>query len=146
MVLFFAYEGYQTGFKDNFLKFGPTEDENGNSASILGIKLDNWENVVLAYIIIFLSTILQTYYSYAVEHSLFKYLSNPLIKNINYSKFWAYLLSFLDPLMHILLHIVTFFATATFQLQYILPQLLGIYLASLPFIYKKLNSKKFLKL
>ena len=42
------------------------------------------------------------------------------------------------------LYILQFYATATFQIQYIIPQFLGNYITDLPFTLKWLNGKKFI--
>ena len=47
----------------------------------------------------------------------------------------------LDPLFNTLLYIITFYATATFQIQYLLPQLLGTYIINIPYILLWFSNK-----
>ena len=50
----------------------------------------------------------------------------------------------IDPIIQIILYIIRFYATATFQIQYIIPQFIGSYITDLPFTLKWLNGKKFI--
>jgi len=145
LFAFFLSQGLTTGFGNNFLTFGPTKDEQtGEPTTFMGIQLDTWNNVGLVYVIIFISTVLQSYYGNAVGGNLHAYVLNPAIDTVPYSKFWTYLVFMTDPLISIILYIIQFYATATFQIQYIIPQFIGNYITDLPFALKWLNSKKFI--
>jgi len=145
LFAFFLAQGLTTGFGNNFLTFGPTKDEQtGESTMFMGIQLDTWNNVGLVYVIIFISTVLQSYYGNAVGGNLHAYVFNPAIDTVPYSKFWTYLVFMTDPLISIILYIIQFYATATFQIQYIIPQFIGNYITDLPFTLKWLNGKKFI--
>ena len=138
-------EGLTTGFGNNFLSFGPTKDEqSGELTMFMGIKLNSWTSVNVVYLIIFISTILQSYYGNVVGSNLNAYVFNPAVELVPYSKFWTYLVYMIDPLISIILYILQFYATATFQIQYIIPQFLGNYITDLPFTLKWLNGKKFI--
>lgn len=141
---FFLGQGLTKGFGNNFAKFGPTEDDDGEPSTFLGIELNSWKNVILAYAIIFLSSMLSSYYHNVVGDDLRAYIWNPAVKTVKYSKFWSYLVLLVDPLINIILHVIQFFATATFQIQYILPQFLASYFVGLPFTLEWLNSKTFI--
>ena len=145
LFAFFLAQGLTTGFGNNFLTFGPTKDEQtGEPTMFMGIQLDTWNNVGLVYVIIFISTVLQSYYNNSVGGNLNAYVFNPAIDTVPYSKFWTYIVYMSDPLISIILYIIQFYATATFQLQYIIPQFIGNYITDLPFTLKWLNGKKFI--
>lgn len=143
-ITFFLSQGLTSGFDKNFLKFGPTEDDEGNPTTFLGIKLKNWHNVIIAYIVIFFTSVLSSYYKNVIGDNLHAYIWNPAVKEVKYSKFWTYLVLLIDPIVNIIIYVIKFFATATFQVQYILPQFLASYFISLPFTLKLLNSKTFI--
>ena len=145
LILFFLIEGLTTGFGNNFLSFGPTKDaQTGKATMFMGIELKSWTTVNIVYLIIFLTTVLQSYYSNAIDSNLHAYVFNPAIELVPYSKFWTYLVYMIDPLITLVLFILRFYATATFQLQYIIPQFIGSYITNLPFTLIWLNSKKFI--
>ena len=148
LVFFLGYfltQGLTTGFGQNFLAFGPTEDENGNPTYFMGIKLDNWNIVGILYVIIFTTTVLQTYYFNVVGTNIHAYVWNAAVETVPYSKFWTYLVLLVDPLISIILRVINFYATATFQIQYIIPQFIASYFTDLPFVLKWLGGKKFIK-
>ena len=145
LIAYFLTEGLTTGFGNNFLSFGPTKDEQtGEPTMFMGIKLNSWSSVNVVYLIIFISTILQSYYGNVVGSNLHAYVFNPAVDTVPYSKFWTYLVLLIDPLITIILYIIQFYATATFQIQYIIPQFIGSYITDLPFTLKWLNGKKFI--
>ena len=119
-------EGLTTGFGNNFLSFGPTKDEqSGEPTMFMGIKLNSWTSVNVVYLIIFISTILQSYYGNVVGGNLHAYIFNPAVELVPYPKFWTYLVLLINPLITIILYIIQFYATATFQIQYIIPQFIA---------------------
>ena len=145
LIAYFLTEGLTTGFGNNFLSFGPTKDEqSGEPTMFMGIKLNSWTSVNVVYLIIFISTILQSYYGNAVGGNIHAYVFNPAVELVPYSKFWTYLVLLINPLITIILYIIQFYATATFQIQYIIPQFIGSYIINLPFTLKWLNGKKFI--
>ena len=61
-----------------------------------------------------------------------------------YNKLLTYVITLIDPFIKTLLYIIEFYATATFQLQFILPQFLGAYITNLPFTLHLLKQKTFI--
>ena len=145
LIAFFLTEGLTTGFGNNFLSFGPTKDEQtGVPTMFMGIKLNSWTSVNVVYLIIFISTILQSYYGNVVGTNIHAFVWNAAIVTVPFPKFWTYLVLLIDPIIQIILYIIKFYATATFQIQYIIPQFIGSYITDLPFTLKWLNGKKFI--
>jgi hypothetical protein len=140
---YFLAEGLIIGFNNNFLKFGPTKDENGKPSKFMGINLDTWKKVGIVYVLIFISTVLQNYYQNVIKHNINFHVWRST-KIVPYSKLTTYFILLIDPLINIILYIIRFYATATFQIQYILPQFIAIYLTDLPYTLKLLSSKKFI--
>jgi hypothetical protein len=145
LISYFLAQGFTTGFGNNFLTFGPTNDEiSGKPTTFMGIQLESWSNVGLVYFIIFISTVLQVYYNSVVSTNIHSFVWNAAIKVVPFPKFWTYLILLIDPIIEIILYIIRFYATATFQLQYIIPQFIGSYITDLPFTLKWLNGKTFI--
>ena len=142
---FFLSEGLYFGFGNNFVAFGPTNDTKGEPTKFMGISLKSWSDVSIAYVIIFISTLLQSYYGWIVSNNISSYVFNPTVKLIPYNKFWTYLILIINPIITTMLFVINFFATATLQMQFIIPQFLANYLANLPFTLSWLNKKKFAK-
>jgi len=142
---YFLSEGFITGFANNFLAFGPTKDSTGEPTKFIGIYLKTWTDVSLAYIIIFISTLFQTYYGWVVNDNISSYVWNPAVNAIPYNKFWTYLILTIDPIIDTLLYVISFFATTTLQMQFIIPQFLGNFIANLPFTISALRKKTFVK-
>ncbi len=141
---FFLAEGLTGGFDNNFVSFGPTKDETGNPAKFMGITLDTWNKVGIVYTIIFISAVLEKYYYNVMHHTIHTYVSNVSVTKVPYSQFWSYLILLIDPFIETLLYIVKFYAAATFQIQYILPQFIASYLTDLPFTISILASKQYI--
>jgi hypothetical protein len=141
---YFLYEGLTVGFGKNFATFGPTTDEVGNPVYFMGIKLDNWTMVSVVYVIIFITTVLQNYYYNVVGTNIHAFVWNAAVDVVPYPKFWTYLVLLIDPIINIILYIIRFYATATFQIQYLIPQFVAGYLTDLPFTLKWLGGKKFI--
>jgi hypothetical protein len=135
---------FLNGFSENFLSFGPTKQENGEYITFMGLELNNWKDVIIVYVLIFVSTIMQYYYTNFIYTNISSYVFNPLVNKIPYNKFWTYILLLVNPLIRIILFVVQFLATATFQLQYLIPQFLGGLLINLPYVLPWLSGKKFL--
>lgn len=133
------------GLGSSFIAFGPYKDKNGNDTTFAGMDLNNWNKVIIVYFIILFSSMLQVYYSNVVSKSMQLDILNNALKTISYTKFWTYFVSIADPFIQIMLYIIKFFATATFQVQFIIPQLIGSYIANLPFTFKWLSNKEFIQ-
>lgn len=145
LLCYFLSEGFRTGFGNNLLSFGPTKDSNGEPSKFIGIYLNSWTNVSLVYIITFISTLLQTYYGWVVSNNRYiaSYVLNPADNVIPKNTLWSYLI--LTPFLYTLLYVISFFATATLQMQYIIPQFLAYFIANLPFTISWLHKKTFVK-
>jgi hypothetical protein len=138
-IVFIDEEG---GFSEQFLHFGPGTTE-ANTTKFLGIKLDSWNKVALLYVVGFFASMLTTYYQTVMGQNIHSYIWNRAIKSIPYSRTWTYAIVILEPLFYQILSIVQFFTNMTLQLQFILPQFLGSYLADVPFTLKLLGEKRF---
>lgn len=143
-LAFFLSEGLTVGFGNNFLSFGPTVDSDGEPTKFMGIELDSWNKVGLVYVIVFIACILNSYYGWVVGSNIHAYVWNPAVTEVPFNKFWTYLILIINPLIQIILYVITFFATATFQIQYIIPQFIANYLMDLPFTLMWLKGKKFI--
>ena len=143
-LVFLLSEGLTVGFGNNFLAFGPTKDINGQPTQFMGINIDTWTKVGVIYTITFIASLLSAYYETNIYSNIHAYVWNPAVKEVPFSKFWTYIILILNPIIQILLYIIRFFATATFQLQYIIPQFVASYIVDLPFTLKWLSGKTFL--
>jgi hypothetical protein len=138
-IVFIDVEG---GFSNQFLHFGPgTNDQ--NTTQFLGITLDTWPKVGLMYLASFLSSLMSTYYSYAMTNNLHSYIWNRAIPKVPFSKRWTYVVIIAEPLIMKILYIISFFTNLTLQLQFIIPQFLGSILVDIPFSIQRLQEKEF---
>jgi len=136
----FIYE--EGGFSQQFLHFGPgTNDE--NTTQFLGIVLDTWTKVGLMYLAGFISSLMSTYYTYAMSNNLHSYIWNRAVKKVPFSKRWTYIVIFAEPFCIQMLQIITFFTTLTLQLQFIVPQFIGSMIIEIPFTIQMLLLKEF---
>ena len=143
-LVFFIYNASTNNIHNNFFSFGPTKDENDKSVMFLGAYLDTWGHVIIAYILIFLASVFSNYYTNVMNHNIFNLSRNLAIIDIKTNKLLTYIITMIDPFINTLLYIITFYATASFQIQYIIPQFLGSYIMHLPFALRSLGNKKFL--
>ena len=141
---FLVYDALTGNIDTKFVTFGPINDEKGNPVTFLGTKLDSWKTVIIAYLLIFFSAVFNTYYSNVIDHSLLSKITNINIINMPDNKIITYIITLIDPFIKTLLYIIEFYATATFQLQFILPQFLGAYITNLPFTLHFLKQKVFI--
>ena len=144
-ILIFIYIlGMMGAFSKNFLHFGPSTDEE-TSTVFLGTKIDSWEKVIKLYVLGFLTAIMGTYY-----HSVFKSWSlnqvrDLSVKHININKTLANIMIILDPLVTNISSILGLFLTLTLQLQFLVPQMLGRFIASVLVSRAYLKNKKSFK-
>ena len=141
---FLIYDSLTGNIDNKFVTFGPINDEKGEPVTFLGTKLDNWKNVIIVYVLIFFSSIFNSYYANIIDHSLLSKITDTNIINMPYNKLLTYVITLIDPFIKTLLYIIEFYATATFQLQFILPQFLGAYITNLPFTLHLLKQKTFI--
>jgi hypothetical protein len=138
-LIFMDVEG---GFSKKFLRFGPgTTDE--NTTKFIGIKIDSWSKVITLYAISFLTSLMISYYDVIIYNNIHRYVWNPAITHIPYSKFWTYTAILSQPLFNQLLLIIQFYMALTLQLQFIIPQFMGEFIAQLPFSLQTLGRKTY---
>ena len=142
-VGFFVYNALTNKKTNHFFSFGPTKDDDGKPISFLGTELDNWGHVWVAYILIFVASLFNHYYNDVIDHNILHHLTNTAVDKMPFNKLITYIVILVDPFMKTLLYIIEFYAVATFQIQYIIPQFIGAYLINLPFSLHLMNSKKF---
>lgn len=144
LISLFISEGITEGFEKNFFSFGPNVDNKGEYSTFMGIKLNSWKNVSLTYVFLLITSIMEIYFNISTHklHKIIDY-SSLLNKIIPLPKLWTYIYFTFEPLFTILIYIIKFYATATLQFQYILPQLLGSYIVSIPFTIDWLTGKEF---
>ena len=138
-IAFIQVEG---GFSSQFLHFGPGTNAD-NTTSFIGIVLDTWSKTILMYFVSFLSSLMNTYYLYAMTNNLHSYIWNRAITNVPFSKKWTYIVILSEPLLMQILQITSFFTTLTLQLQFILPQFVGSAIVEIPFTIAMLRLKTF---
>jgi len=140
-LIFLDEEG---AFVGKFLQFGPSTDPK-TQTTFLHMKLDTWHKVIMVYIIAFLSAFLQNYYGTVMYDFIHNYAWNPVIKKIDYSKKWTYLITTIEPILYFILGIVSFFIFFTQQLQFIFIQFFANSLINIPYTWYRLSQKTFTK-
>lgn len=147
IILFalFLSEGLNEGFAKNFFVFGPNVNDKGEPSTFMGIKLSSWSHVIITYIILLITSIMEIYFNIST-HKLNKIIdySSLLNKLIPLPKLWTYIYFIFEPFITILIYIIKFYATATLQIQYIIPQLIGSYIVNIPFMLHWLKGKEFI--
>ena len=138
-MIFIAKEG---GFTSQFVHFGPGTNES-NTTSFLGIVLDSWQKVILMYFVSFLSSVMNTYYSYAMTNNLHSYIWNRAVPKVPFSKKWTYVVILIEPILLEILSITQFFTSLTMQLQFIIPQFIGSMIIEVPFTIQRLREKEY---
>ena len=138
-IIFISIEG---GFSNQFLHFGPGTDVT-NTTTFIGIVLDTWPKVILMYFISFLSSVMNTYYLYAMTNNLHSYIWNRAVPNVPFSRRWTYIVTLAEPFIMQVLTITTFFTNLTMQLQFIVPQFIGGIIIEIPFTIQRLREKKY---
>lgn len=138
-ITFIAVEG---GFTSQFLHFGPGTNPT-NTTSFLGIVLDTWEKVILMYFVSFLSSLMNTYYTYAMTNNLHSYIWNRAVPKVPFSKRWTYIVVLAEPCILQVLAITEFFTNLTMQLQFIIPQFIGSIIIEVPFTIQRLREKEY---
>jgi hypothetical protein len=136
----FIYE--EGGFSQQFLHFGPGTTD-ANTTQFLGIVLDTWSKVYLMYLAGFMSSVMSTYYNYAMINNLHSYIWNRAVPEVPFSKRWTYIVILAEPAFFQILNIISFFTSLTLQLQFIIPQFIGGTLIEIPFSIQRLREKKF---
>lgn len=136
-IIFLDVEG---GFSNNFLKFGPSTT---NPTYFLGVKLDSWSKVIIMYFIGFISALMTSYYYTIMATSVHNYIYSASVKEVPHSKSLMYSIVLLEPILYQILTVIQFFMNLTMQLQFILPQIIGDFVAGLPFTINLLGTKQY---
>jgi hypothetical protein len=134
-----------SNFHKNFLLFGPKKNDEDKYAKFAGIELNTWKKIIIVYFMIFFASVFQAYYKNVIHHGVDKYVYYSDLSEIPLSKLWTYIILLINPFIDTLLYLIKFFATATFQLQFIIPQFIGSYIVNLPYIIHILKDKKFIQ-
>jgi hypothetical protein len=145
LVIYILLTEKTSKFSNNFLLFGPKKNDENKYAKFAGVELDTWKKIIIVYVMIFLASVFQTYYKNVIHHGVDKYIYYSDSSEIPFSKLWAYIILLVNPFIDTLLYVIKFFATATFQLQFIIPQFIGSYIVNLPYIVHMLKGKKFIQ-
>lgn len=137
LIAYITFIDEEGGFSKNFLNFGPSETR------FLGIKVDSWPKVISVYFLGFLAAVMTTYYETIVENHVHSYIWNKAIKKVPFSRIWTHIIVFLEPFFDEILSVIQFFTTMTMQLQFLIPQFIGHFIADVPFTLQILMTKKF---
>lgn len=142
LVAYLIFIDEEGGFGESFLHFGPGKDE-ASTTKFLGIKLDNWTKVILLYIVGFFSSLMTSYYQTVMSNNIHSYIWNRALTSVPYSKTWTYIIVMMEPFFYQILSIIQFFTNMTMQLQFIIPQFVGSFIADIPFTLQRLGEKRF---
>jgi hypothetical protein len=129
-------------FSQKFLHFGPGTNEQ-NTAKFIGMPMNTWQKVIMLYIIGFFISFIKTYYESVIDDKVYSYIFNKALSEIPLTRLHTYLIILLDPLLKGIINIVQIFTIFAGQLQFILPQLIGQYIARIPFVLNILGEKEF---
>lgn len=124
-LIFLDREG---AFQKKFLQFGPAPD-----AKFLNMTLNTWEKVISVYVIAFFSAASLSYYQNYASSFVNQVLINPAYKGkINQSEFWSKVLVTIDPIITAIMGILNILVAMTVQLQFIIWQILGNLIITIP--------------
>lgn len=141
LIGYFIFLDLEGGFSNGFLQFGPGATDEEHATYFMSIKVDTWTKTYVLYLISFLSGLLSSYYNATLNKGFLPALDRTVVP---YGKNETYAISLLDPLIVEFIYVIQVFATITLQLQFILPWVLGSYIAQLPFILSNLSTKTFI--
>ncbi len=131
-------------FTKKFLHFGPGTDKD-DTASFIGMQIDTWQKTIMLYIIAFMTSLVKTYYEATVDDTLYQYIYNKALKEVPLERLPTLMVVLLDPLLQGIMTIVELFTVVTGQLQFIIPQLAGMYIGRVPVVLRAMGEKKFSK-
>ena len=126
---------------DKFLRFGPNKEK---PAEFIGMKIDNWERCLMVMITSFVISLISNYVETVNKDKWQRFLNQDSLKDpIQMSKSVAQLIVFITPILFRLLDILKFFLNTTFEIQYIIPNLIGKMLIEVPYSFYKISQQKF---
>ena len=82
LTAYITFIGKEGGFTSQFLHFGPGTNAS-NTTTFVGIVLDTWQKVILMYFVSFLSSIMNTYYLYAMTNNLHSYIPYHMLLHLS---------------------------------------------------------------
>ncbi len=126
-----------------FLRFGPHKDEYGEYQTLIGIKLNTWNAIISVYFIIFFAALFQNYYNVSLKSNLLNYVYSISTNYIPYGKTTGNILLYIYPLILFIFDIIKIMSIVSYQLQFIIPQLLGIYAVHIPYTYSIIKNMIF---
>jgi len=142
LVTYLIFIGVEGGFTEKFLHFGPgTTPE--NTTTWINIKMDSWPKVITLYCISFMSALINQYYMFAVSENLHSYVWQRAEKVIPFDKPSTLFVLLSEPIIFQILMVIQFFTTLTLQLQFILPEMMGGFVAHVPGVMRRLEGKVF---
>jgi len=141
ILIFVTILGFMGAFSKKFMHFGPSTDPE-TAAEFLGAHIDTWPKVIELYALGFFSAIMKTYYRTVYNAWMMNQVKDVKTKHVTVKKSFAYIMITLDPLISNINSILELFLTLTLQLQFLVPQILGDFVASVLVSRAYLKKKK----
>ena len=142
LVMLFAYLIFLDtagAFRQKFLQFGPSPD-----TKFLNMTLDTWGKVITVYVISFFSALSLSYYQNFAGIFVSGVLLNPAYKDkINQSRLWSTILVSVDPIITAIIGILNVLVALTLQLQFIIWQIVGNLILTIPMNIFIMSKHKF---
>ena len=129
VLIFVTFLGFMGAFSKRFMHFGPSTDPE-TATEFLGTHIDTWPKVIELYTLGFLSSIMNTYYRTVYDAWMMNQVKDVKTKHVTVKKAFAYVMITLDPIITNINNILELFLTLTLQLQFLIPQVLGDFVAS----------------
>jgi len=129
VLIFVTILGFMGAFSKRFMHFGPSTDPE-TATEFLGAHIDTWPKVIELYALGFLSSIMNTYYRTVYDAWMMNQVKDVKTKHVTVKKAFAYVMITLDPIISNINNILELFLTLTLQLQFLIPQVLGDFVAS----------------
>ena len=130
VLIFVTILGFMGAFSKRFMHFGPSNDPE-TATEFLGAHIDTWPKVIELYALGFFSAIMNTYYRTVYDAWMMNQVKDVKTKHISVKKSFAYIMITLDPIISNINSILELFLTLTLQLQFLIPQILGDFIASI---------------
>ena len=129
VLIFVTILGFMGAFSKRFMHFGPSTDPE-TATEFLGAHIDTWPKVIELYALGFFSSIMNTYYRTVYDAWMMNQVKDVKTKHVTVKKPFAYIMITLDPIISNINNILELFLTLTLQLQFLIPQVLGDFVAS----------------
>lgn len=138
LVGYIIFLNEEDAFSKKFLNFGPSED-----TYFLNMKLNTWTKVITVYLVSFFTSIILAYYTNVSSQFIGQYLYNPAITHIKGSKTVTLFIVTFEQVLFAVLSLINFFTKTVMELQFLIPQLLGLIVVNLPFNIYQAQGKIF---